>query len=114
MDKVTLKLNKYEMEIMGDFCLAMVDQFTLDLKKSESYPNAKRQWSTRLVIASLVKLNSKLASKLALYKKESKVSFSIFDFGGFMAGLTYFKWDEPNPYAMMFIERLKQEIEPKF
>ncbi len=71
-------------------------------------------WEVRLKLASLIKMNVKLAGKQALSKREQKVGFSVFEIGGFMAALFDFKWDESDAFVLAFVTRIKQEIEPKF
>lgn len=111
MDKVTLKLSRDELKVMSGLTGSMVDAYQFAMQVRD---NGFEPWECRLKIASLVKLNVKLAGKVALSKKEIKASFTVFEIGGFMAALSDFKWDESDGFVLGFVARLKQEIEPKF
>lgn len=110
MDRISLKFTTGELRLMSGLCGNLVVAYS-DILMRRDYE--LDLWGIRLKMASLVKLNVKLAGKIALSKREQKMTFSILEIGGFMSGLTDFKWDESDSYLLAFVQRLRQSIEPK-
>lgn len=110
MDKISLKLSDGELRLMSGLCGSVVDAYKDVLMRRDDDLDL---WGLRLKVASLVKLNVKLAGKIALSKREQKMSFSVLELGGFMSALSDFKWDESDAYVLAFVQRLRQSIEPK-